>query len=85
MVNKIEYLRQEINHIQRLLDATNRAAEENKNYEPLMMIFVNQAERLEDEQEVFKKQLKEELDKLPKPSKGKKKNEKVSKKRTRRK
>jgi hypothetical protein len=85
MSTKLEQLRQDIEHHKRLLAATDRAAEGSKNHESLMMIFVVQAERIEDE--ISK--LEAELSKLKKSEKASKslkgkKNEKASKKHTKR-
>ena len=76
MTNKVEYLCQEIDFKKRVLKATNRAAESSKNHESLMMIFINQAERIEDEMAVLTNQLEIEVKSLKE-----KKNVKNSKKR----
>jgi hypothetical protein len=81
-MNKIDYLRREIDHLNRLIDISNREAEKSKNHEALMMTFVDQAERLEDQRDGFVAELNAELA-LVKSAKGKK-NAKSGKKRTKR-
>lgn len=78
MTNKIGYLKKEIWHKEKLIEFSNKAAEECKHHESLMMLFVNQAERLEERLEKLKVELKNERKLL----KGKA-NVKISKKRGR--
>lgn len=84
MTERQKYLEKEIEHKNKLLQASERAAEESKKSELLMMLFVEQAERLEDQIEVLKKELNSLIkkpEKTGKPLKGKK-NVKTSKKRS---
>lgn len=80
MSRKLEFLEQEINHKKAVLKYTERAAEESKRHESLMMLFVDQAERVEAELEKLKRELNETSRKSPKPSTSKAKNEKGKKK-----
>lgn len=80
MPKKLEFLEQEINHKKAILKYTERAAEESKKYESLMMLFVDQAERVEADIEQLKRELNETSRKSPKPSNSKAKSEKGKKK-----
>jgi len=91
MISKIEHLEKEIYHNERVLAATNRAAEDSKKHESLMLIFVAQAERVEDRLAKLRKELADinavsddekfgyKYAKRKKNVKGKKKNAKTSK------
>jgi Skp family chaperone for outer membrane proteins len=80
MPNKSKHTEAEIAHKEIVLKYTNRAAEESKRYESLMMLFVDQAERIENEIEQLKRKLPSAQTSSANSSKTKRKNEKNKKK-----
>jgi ubiquinone biosynthesis protein UbiJ len=82
MTEREKYLKKEIDHKTKLIKLSDQAAENSKRSELLMMLFVEQAERLEDQVDALKKELDsltQKPKKQAKPAKGKK-NVKSSKK-----
>jgi uncharacterized membrane protein YheB (UPF0754 family) len=81
MTDKAFQLKKEIRHNETLLEMTDKAIEESKKTESLMLMFVSQAERIEDKLDQLKRQLMVETMTKGKSAKGKT-NAKSSKKRT---